>query len=108
MSYPYQPDQPQGAPKSRRGRNLAVTLALLGAGVGAGAIIASAVGANAQSTTTTTPSTSSAAAGSGTSSSTATPGRPPANGQRPANAHGANPVRSDEKSVDAATAAKLK
>jgi hypothetical protein len=75
-----------------------VKLALVGAGLAAGAIIAGAIGANAA---INSPSTSTSAG-----TSTSAPSAP--NGQPPANRHGSHPVRSDEKSVDAALAAKLK
>jgi hypothetical protein len=76
-----------------------VKLALVGAGLAAGAIIAGAIGANAATNSTST----STSAGTSTSAWSA-----PSNGQRPPNRHGSQPVRSDEKSVDAALAAKLK
>lgn len=74
-------------------------LALLGAGLAAGAIIAAAIGANAATNST------SASTLSGTSASAPSA---PSNRQPPPNRHGSKPVRPDEKSVDAATAAKLK
>jgi hypothetical protein len=74
-------------------------LALLGAGLAAGAIIAAAIGANAATNST------SASTLSGTSTSAPSA---PSNRQPPPNRHGSQPVRPDEKSVDAATAAKLK
>jgi hypothetical protein len=74
-------------------------LALVGAGLAAGAIIAGAIGANAATSSTSTSTT----AGTSTSAPSA-----PSNGRPPADRHGSHPVRSDEKSVDAALAAKLK
>jgi hypothetical protein len=92
-------------------RSLAVKLALLGAGVAAGGITATAIAADA-----TTIGSGSTATSTSTTASTTSSNRPsdgpsngPSNGQQPqANQHGSTPVRSDEKSVDAATAAKLK
>jgi hypothetical protein len=81
--------------RSRTG--VGVKLALVGAGLAAGAIIAGAIGANAATSSTST------AAGTSTSAPSA-----PSNGRPPADRHGSKPVRSDEKSVDAALAAKLK
>jgi hypothetical protein len=92
-------------------RSLAVKLALLGAGVAAGGITATAIAADATtigsgSTATSTSTTASTTSSNGPSDG---PSDGPSNGQQPrANQHGSTPVRSDEKSVDAATAAKLK
>lgn len=77
-----------------RGRMLGVKLALIGGGVAAGAITATALGANAA----TVGSGTTAASTRSTSTSTS----------QPANDHGSRPVRGDEKSLDSATAAKLK
>jgi uncharacterized membrane protein YkoI len=79
-----------------RRRNLGIKIALIGAGAAAGIVGATAIGANAQSSTTAT------AAGSAAATSTAS------SAAKPPNPHSATPVRSDEKAVDAATAAKLK
>ena len=84
--------------RSRTG--VGMKLALLGAGLAAGAIIGAAVGANA-TTNSASPSSSNA------STSTSAPSAP-SNGRPPPNRHGSQPARPDEKSVDAATAAKLK
>jgi hypothetical protein len=78
-----------------------IKLALLGAGLAAGAIIAGAIGANAATNST------SASTSASTGTSTSAPGAP-SHGQPPPNRHGSHPVRPDEKSVDAATAANLK
>jgi hypothetical protein len=82
---------------SKPNRRTGLKIALVGAGIAAGAIGATAIGANAQATDTaaTTTQTTEAAAPTGT------PGRP-------ANAHGAAPVRSDEKAVSGSVAAQLK
>lgn len=88
-------------------KRIGVKVALIGSGVAAGAIIATAVGANAA---TSAPSGSGAAAASAQDAA-AQPYGVAASGSAPApraNEHGSAPVRSDEKSVDAATAAKLK
>jgi hypothetical protein len=99
----------------RKRRGTAVKLALLGAGVAAGAIAASAITANAATTngtgTTATgyTATSGSAGSAGSSgSSSGGPAGAPAPQGRPANNHGSAPVRSDEKAVSAALAAKLK
>jgi hypothetical protein len=85
---------------SSTSRRLGLKVALVGAGVAAGAITASAFAANA--------ATTSASGSTATYGSSATPAPAhPRNGQPPANAHGAQPVRIDEKSVSAALAAKL-
>jgi hypothetical protein len=100
--------------QNTNGRASAVKLALLGAGVAAGAITASAMAANAATEGSgSTGSSSVPSSSTSSSSSTAAPGRPangqpPANGQAPADRHGSKPVRSDEKSLDATLAAKLK
>ena len=85
--------------RSRTG--VGIKLALLGAGLAAGAIIAGAIGANAATNSTSV----SASTSSGTSASAPSA---PSNRQHPPNRHGSQPVRPDEKSVDAATAANLK
>lgn len=83
------------------GRGLGRKVGLVGAGVAAGVITAWAFAANAATTS-----------GSGTTASSAVPAMSapahPMNGRPPANAHGGQPVRNDEKSVSAAVAAKLK
>jgi hypothetical protein len=87
------------------GRGLGLKVALVGAGVAAGAITASALAANAA---TTNGSGTTASYGSSAASSAPSAPARPMNGRPPANAHGAQPVRADEKSVSAALAAKLK
>ena len=81
-------------------------LGLLGAGVVAGAIAATAIGASADTGTTSGTGTAAAVAAAASSTPSGAPaGAPP--GAR-AHDHGANPVRSDEKSVSSDVAAKLK
>jgi hypothetical protein len=86
-------ETPQCQPKRRIG----VKVALLGAGLAAGAIGATAIGANAQTGTTSTATTQ-------TQPATA----PSDTNGPPANAHGAAPVRGDEKALSAAVSAQLK
>jgi uncharacterized membrane protein YkoI len=83
-------------PPTRKRKRAALTVGLLAAGVAAGAIGATAIGASAESTS------GSQSAVATSSSSPGTPMQPP-NGAR-----GSAPVRSDEKSVSASTAATLK
>jgi hypothetical protein len=85
-------------PTKRSARRLGVTVALLGAGVAAGAIGATTIGANAATTTGSGSTTGT------TSTSSTAPGAP----DRQFDPGGSTPVRSDEKSVSAATAATLK
>ncbi|HEU5265668.1 MAG TPA: hypothetical protein VFU35_03165 [Jatrophihabitans sp.] len=92
---------PPPAPK-RRGTGLKI--ALVGVGVAAGAIVATAIGANA----TTGSGTTGSGTGSGAAAAAATASNAPAPDRNPADRHGAQPVRNDEKSVSAAIAAKLK
>jgi uncharacterized membrane protein YkoI len=80
----------------RPNRRIGLKIALVGAGLAAGAIGATAIGANAETSTPAATTQTSTAAG------------PTGSNDRPANAHGAAPVRSDEKAVSAAVAAKLK
>jgi hypothetical protein len=83
-------------PPTRKRRRAALTVGLLAAGVAAGAIGATAIAASAEST-----SGSQLAA----TTSSSSPGAP---NQPPNAARGSAPVRSDEKSVSASTAATLK
>ena len=80
-------------------KGLVLKLALVAGGVAAGAIAATAFGASAITGSGSTAPT--------TTSSATAPAAPGSNG-RPDRDHGSRPVRSDEKSVDAATTAKLK
>ena len=89
---------PAEPPPVRAGRRRGVRIALVGAGIAAGAIGATALGASA--TTTSTPATTSGYGASAPSGAPSGAGR--------GGPGGAQPVRSDEKSVDSATAAKLK
>jgi hypothetical protein len=86
----------------RPNRRIGLKVALVGAGLAAGAIGATAIGANAQ---TSSPQT---ANGTAAVAEAAPSGAPSDSTHRPANAHGAAPVRSDEKAVSADVAAKLK
>lgn len=83
--------------------------ALVAGGAIVGGIAAASLTAGAATTTPSTPSSSSSSPSSSGSSSgsgsSSTPGSGPAGH---ANDHGSAPVRSDEKAVDAATAATLK
>lgn len=88
-------DVPSQPPTHKRKRTV-VTIGLLAAGVAAGAIGATAIAAGAES------SSGSQSAVTTSSSAPAAPNRPPNN------ARGSAPVRSDEKSVSASTAATLK
>ena len=102
------------------GRRRGVKVALVSAGLIAGVIGATAFGASAQSSSSgTTASGSSASANGSANGSTANgstanglmPNGSMPNGSAPSgqpNPGGARPVRSDEKAVDSATAAKLK
>jgi hypothetical protein len=89
-----QPHRPSTASRRRR---IGLTAGLLGAGVAAGALLATALGANAESASTS---------GSLSAASTsASPGKP---SRSPNDDRGSGPVRDDEKSVSASTAATLK
>ena len=101
---------PAEPPPVRAGRRRGVRIALVGAGIAAGAIGATAIGASAQgSNTGSTP-----AAAYGASTPSGAPSGAPARGGSDRGGPGrggpggAQPVRSDEKSVDGATSAKLK
>lgn len=83
-------------PPTRNRKRAALTVGLLAAGVAAGAIGATAIGASAESTSGSQPAVS-------TSS-----GSPGAANQPPNGGRGSAPVRTDEKSVSASTAATLK
>ena len=83
-------------PSTRNRKRAALTIGVLAAGVAAGAIGATAIGASAESTSGAQSAVTTA------SSSPGTPNRPPNA------AHGSAPVRSDEKSVSASTAATLR
>lgn len=88
-----------------RGSRPGLKIALVGAGIAAGAITASAFAANAQSTTS---GSGSASADSGSTQSSFT-GSTSSDSTQPAGRPGGfGPGRSDEKSVSAAVAAKLK
>ena len=92
----------------KRGTRTGLKIALVSAGVVAGAIGATAFGASAASSTSGSGSTSGS---SSTGYSAQAPAAAPANGSAPSgtfNPGGSTPVRSDEKSVDASTAATLK
>jgi hypothetical protein len=93
--YPYAAPPPPPPPNGKR-RGLGVKIALLGAGAAAGAIVATTIGASAVTGSGSTTASSDAAA---TSAPTG-----PSSGDR----HGSGPGRSDEKALDATTAAKLK
>jgi uncharacterized membrane protein YkoI len=83
-------------PPTRKRKRAALTVGLLAAGVAAGAIGATAIGASAESTS---------GSQSAVTTSSISPGTPK---QPPNGARGSAPVRSDEKSVSASTAATLK
>ena len=82
-------------PPTRNRKRTALTVGLLAAGVAAGAIGATAIGASAES-------------GSGSQAATTVSSSPGAPKQPPNGGRGSAPVRSDEKSVSASTAATLK
>ena len=86
-------DEPRTEPTSAKRLSRGMKIGLIGAGVAAGAVGATAVAAGAD-TTSPAPATSSAAAPSGSA--------------KQGNGHGSAPVRDDEKSVSASTAATLK
>lgn len=86
-------DEPRTEPTSAKRLSRGMKIGLIGAGVAAGAVGATAVAAGAD-TTSPAPATSSAAAPSGSA--------------KPGGDHGSAPVRDDEKSVSASTAATLK
>jgi uncharacterized membrane protein YkoI len=88
-------DVPSQTPGRKRKR-AALTVGLLAAGVTAGAIGATAIGASADSTSTSQPALTASTSSPGTAH------------QPPNGARGSAPVRSDEKSVSASTAATLK
>ena len=83
-------------PPTRKRKRAALTAGLLAAGVAAGAIGATAIGASAESTS---------GPQSAATTSSSSPGAP---NQPPNGARGSAPVRSDEKSLSASTAATLK
>jgi hypothetical protein len=83
-------------PRTTNRKRAALTVGVLAAGVAAGAIGATTIGASAESTSGSQPAV-------GTSSSSSGAAHQPPNGAR-----GSAPVRSDEKSVSASTAATLK
>jgi uncharacterized membrane protein YkoI len=87
-----EPMQDSTTPRSRS-KSAGIKLALVGGGVAAGAIVATAIGANAAT------NSGSAVAPSTSSSSSAQAGTPD---------HGSRGGRGDEKSLDAATTAKIK
>ena len=87
-----------------RKKGLIVKLALVGGGIAAGAVAATAISAGA---VTGSGSTATPAAAVSASASAAPPA-PGSNGRPDGDRHGSRPVRSDEKAVAAATAAKLK
>lgn len=91
-------DEPRTEPTSAKRLSRGLKIGLIGAGVAAGAVGATAVAAGAESTSPA-PATSSAAAPSG-------PGG--AAQAKPGGDHGSAPVRDDEKSLSAGTAATLK
>jgi uncharacterized membrane protein YkoI len=93
--YPYAAPPPPPPPNGKH-RGVGVKIALLGAGAAAGAIVATTIGASAVTGSGSTTASSEAAA---TSAPTA-----PSGGDR----HGSGRGRSDEKALDATTAAKLK
>jgi len=101
---------PAEPPPVRAGRRRGVRIALVGAGIAAGAIGATAIGASAQGSNTG----SAPAAAYGASTPSGAPSGAPARGGSDRGGPGrggpggAQPVRSDEKSVDGATSAKLK
>jgi uncharacterized membrane protein YkoI len=86
-------DEPRTEPTSAKRLSRGMKIGLIGAGVAAGAVGATAVAAGA-ATTSPAAATSSAAAPSGSA--------------KPGGDHGSAPVRDDEKSVSASTAATLK
>src|SRR3954469_21995859 len=98
---------PEPAPVAT-GRKRGVKIALVSAGLIAGAIGATAFGASAQSSATTSTTSSTAAASAPSGAPSGAPTGAPAAGKGAGLPGGAAPVRSDEKSVDSATAAKLK
>jgi uncharacterized membrane protein YkoI len=93
-------------PPARKRTGTGLKIALVGVGIAAGAVVATAIGANA--TTTGSGATGSATAGSGAAAAAATASNAPAPGRNPADRHGSQPVRGDEKPVSATIAAKLK
>jgi len=97
---------PAEPPPVRAGRRRGVRIALVGAGIAAGAIGATAIGASAQGSNTG--STPAAAYGASTPSGAPARGGSDRGGPGRGGPGGAHPVRSDEKSVDGATSAKLK
>jgi len=99
------------------GRRRGVKVALVSAGLIAGVIGATAFGASAQSRSSCTTSsgssasTSNGSAANGSAANGSTPNASMPNRSAPSgrpNPGGAKPVRSDEKAIDSATAAKLK
>jgi len=114
---------PAEPPPVRAGRRRGVRIALVGAGIAAGAIGATAIGASAQGSNTgsapaaaygaSTPSGAPSGVPSGAPSGAparggSDRGGPDRGGPGRGGPGGARPVRSDEKSVDGATSAKLK
>lgn len=103
-------NQPAFTPPPAKRSRTGLKIALVSAGIAAGAIGATAIGASATTagsgTTTGTAATSSTSTAPPSAPSGAPSGAP--KGARPANAHGAAPVRSDEKEVTGTTAATLR
>ena len=109
---------PAEPPPVRAGRRRGVRIALVGAGIAAGAIGATAIGASAQGSNTgsapaaaygaSTPSGAPSGVPSGAPSGAPARGGSDRGGPGRGGPGGAQPVRSDEKSVDGATSAKLK
>lgn len=86
----------------RRARRVGIKVALIGVGIAGGVVLGTAISAGATTTSGTGTGSS-----SGSPSSTAPQNGPASNGKS-LDHGGASPVRSDEKSVSSALAAKLK
>ena len=89
---------------TRRGTRTGLKVALISAGVAAGAIGATAIGASAS----TTSGSGSTTSGYAQSAASGAPSGTDAHAGQQAGPGGANPVRSDEKSVSSSVAATLK